>query len=551
MAGAQGTEDKPLELPKYTVTSERGLPPPELWHYARIEGFEILSSARERATRKLAGDFQNFAHAVDLVWPGLRQANGVSAGLIICGQSLQFETFLPGTARPREQVTVSYHAEERAAIVLDVQNRLLNRRTEDAASPAPVTEADAAPAASANVGLTVDTYQQLYREYIRFVLARQRTPPPPWLAEGVAQLLMNLHLTDTEISVGRVEDPAAADGENASGNAFNAALAKRGLLPIGEMLAAHREGDTEPSQLDQIWTKQCYAFVHWGLYGDFGKHQKEFFSFLQRLNREPLTEAMFKECFRQDYAQMLQSLRIHIESTRFKFAGVRADKGTKIPWPPAVELRDATQAEVGRLQGNALYLAGRPAEARDALLTAYLRGERDPALLAALGVAEANGGDVAKARKLLEAAATAHVVQPRASVELARLRLAEARAHPETGERISIRQTAAVLDPLFIARSQPPSLPEVYELVAETWNASAASPNPGQLAVLDEGVRLDVRNAPLVYADAALKAKIGQTAEAESLIRLGLRVTTDVGLRAKFESLQASLPPTVTAAPAK
>ena len=34
-----------LQLPTYTVTGERELPPPERWFYARIPGFEVLSNA--------------------------------------------------------------------------------------------------------------------------------------------------------------------------------------------------------------------------------------------------------------------------------------------------------------------------------------------------------------------------------------------------------------------------------------------------------------------------------------------------------------------------
>jgi hypothetical protein len=248
---------------------------------------------------------------------------------------------------------------------------------------------------------------------------------------------------------------------------------------------------------------------------------------------------------------MQQTLRSHAEFTRFNFAGVRPDKGQKIPWPPAPKLREATQAEVGRLQGVAYTLAGHPAEARDVLLTAYLRGERDPALLAALGVAEASGGDAVKARKLLEAAATATITSPRAYIELARLRLDAARAKPEaSGGKISARQIAGVLEPLFTARSQSPALPETYETIATAWAACSSSPSPAHLAVLDEGVRLFPRNAALVYADAELQAKAGQIATAESLIRHGQRVTADADLRAKFDYLRAGLP-VVPAVPTK
>ncbi|MDI1319750.1 MAG: hypothetical protein PSW75_06085 [bacterium] len=548
-------EEAPIELPKYTVTTERELPPPEQWYYARIEGFEVLSSAAESTTRKLIGDFQNFAYALDLVWPGIRPNKHASAKLIICGQAKKFEVFQPGNLRGTERVT-SFHlrSREQAAIVLDQQTKYLTLVNAEDTAAAPGGDAQTSAAETTAQVFAPDAFQQLYREYIRFLLSARNVPPPPWLAEGLSQLLMNLHISATEISVGQVEDPNAQAPERSGlvdgvapaapsqDRDFNAALGKSRLMPMDELFAT--AADSNAARLSRgLWAKQCYAFVHWGLYGDFGKHQKEFITFLLRLDREPLSEEMFKACFKQDYREMLQALRSHIDATRFKFAGVRADQGQKIPWPPAPTVREATQAEVGRLTGEVLTLAGHPDDARTTMITAYRRGERDPALLAALGLAEANGGDSAKARKFLEAAAAVKVVRPRAYVELARLRLADVRAKPEGANgKLSSKQTASVLEPLFTARSQPPALPEVYELIAETWAASASSPGPAQLAVLDEGVRLYPRNAGLVYADATLQVKAGQFAAAEPLIRLGLRVTTDADLRAKYELLKAGRP---------
>jgi hypothetical protein len=148
----------------------------------------------------------------------------------------------------------------------------------------------------------------------------------------------------------------------------------------------------------------------------------------------------------------------------------------------------------------------------------------------------------------LEAAASARAVRPRAYLELARLRLAEAQAHPAEGGRLSADQTATVLQPLFTARSQPPPLPEVYEAIAETWSVCSVTPGESHLAVIDEGVRYFPRNAALVYQDAALKVRSGLIAEAGSLINLGLRIAADGPTRAKFESLKANLPPVPAAA---
>lgn len=557
LAAAEPDREAAIQLPKYIVTGDRELPPPESWHYARISGFEVLSNSSENKTRDLLTSFQRFANAVNLVWPGMVPRSATPAALIICGRRDQFGEFLGPTARAAERTTVSatFRTHEMAAIVLDVQTKELNLTAAGGAgfvSATPVLDEDGAATGSGHdPGYAVDVYQQLYREYVRFLLSNHEPRPPAWFAEGLAQLFMGMEVTSTSITLGKLEDPntqspatGATRGAQLQSRDFNTALARTALMPLSEMFAVPPDN---PPGVGSAWAMQCYLFVHWGLYGDEGAHQKNFYTFVSRLDREPRSEALFKECFSQGYDDMLFVLRGYIEFTRHKIAGVRAAKGEKLPEALPVVLREATEAEVGRLKGETLRLAGQPAAAHAAMIIPYIRGERDPALLAALGIAEAADGDTAKATKLLEAAAHAQVVRPRAYVELARLRLAEAHANPTgaTG-RLSSSQTVSVLEPLFVARSQPPVLPEIYDLIAQTWSQCETAPSGAHLAVLDEGVRSNLRDAALVYDTAALNLRSGRVAETAALIRLGLRVATDDATRVKFEALRAGLP-----APAK
>jgi hypothetical protein len=405
-------------------------------------------------------------------------------------------------------------------------------------------------------GFEVDSYRQLYREYIRFLLNGVQPRGPAWFEEGVAQILTAMDVTATTITVGKVENPNEISAQQAAYNEagvsatapaqdrdFNAALARRRLLSMEELFAVKHDSAEAMSPIGGTWAKQCYAFVHWGLYGKEGRNQKEFITFLRRLDREPLSEALFKDCFKKSYQDMALTLRSYIEFTDYRVAGVQAEKGQKLPEPQPFELREATEPEVGRMKGDALRLAGNTAAARTALTTPYIRGEREPSLLAALGLLERAGGDETRARKLLEAAAQAKAVRPRAYLELAKMRFSDAKARPaEANDRFSAEQTAAVLGPLFTARSQPPPLTEVYELIAETWARSVITPGADHLGVLDEGVRFYPRNTGLIYATAVQKVRAGLAADATLLINRGLRVASDADIRAKFEALKASLP---------
>lgn len=562
LRGQDASQDKPVELPTYTVTDKRDVPPPERWSYTRIPGFEVLSSTSDRGTQRLVRDFARFHVALSLVWPGVQQPAATPAALIICGRGAKFEQFRPAgeTSTAHGAVSFSLRNREQSAIVLDFQTKVLNLATvEGGTATAPVVTEDGVGGSTMDPGVEVDSYKQLYREYIRFLLAGVEPRAPAWFEEGVAQIFMAMDVTRTEIVVGKLEDPNTISAEQAANldtgstatapaqdRDFNAALARRGLLPMAELLAVKHSDPQALNPVGGTWAKQAYAFVHWGLYGDEGRHQKAFITFLARLDREPLSEALFKDCFKQSYKEMALTLRGYIEMTSYRVAGVRAGKGEKLPDAPPFELREATEAEVGRITGDTLRLAGHPAKARTALISPYIRGERDPQLLASIGLLERAAGDEVRARKFLEAAAKAKAPRPRAYLELARLRFADAEAAGPRAEgpvRFSAEQTAAVLTPLFAARNFAPPLPEVYELIAESWSRSLVTPAPEHLVVLEEGVRFFPRNSALVYATAGQKVRIGRIADAHALLTLGLRVAPTPEWREKFAALQASLPP--------
>jgi hypothetical protein len=565
-AAPAALKDEPVQLPVYTVTDSRLLPPPETWFYARVPGFEILSNASERRTRELVTDFLWFNQSLSLVWPAARLPTTAPIALILCGRGGKFDAFLAPEQRDPERrpVGVTLRTGEQAAIVVDARSSLggLTEQERSLAVAGLLPDQIAAQGRGREAGSEDVAPRQLYREYIRFLLADTEPRAPLWFEEGLAQILMGIEVTRTSITVGKVADPNVlnSDPDLPGGGPrtlmseldFNRFFIGGRLPPTASLFAVQRDPAGPAGTGNVVWSKHCQAFVHWGLYGDEGRHQKAFLTFLTRLGREPLTEALFQDCFKQNYTQMQETLVSYIEITRVKIAGVRTSKGERLPGPPALELREASEAEAARIHGDALRLAGNLAEARSVLATPYIRGDRDPPLLAALGLLERAAGDDGRARKFLEAAATGKVLRPRAHLELARMYFAEVTAHPAApGGRLDADQTAAVLRPLFTALVQPPPLADVYVLVAETWARSAVSPAPQNIAVLDDGVRWFPRHAALVCATAEQKARVGLAAEAAALVTLGLKtVGADAALRGKLEALRATLPAPTPPAPA-
>ena len=530
--------DPIIELPKFEVTDSRLLPPPEKWLYAEIPGFEILSRISKRESQRFVRDFLLLQEVVAAIMPTLlRGQTPVPTALVLCGgRGKGFDEFLPadGSVERYGSNNLFYRNFERSAIVVDFAISELQTVDND-------------------TRLESDPYRAFYAGYFRYLIQKQLTQPaPPWFEEGLVQLFAAMDFDRRNIRFAQIGDGFGAEkiGD------FNHLLHRRGLLKFSEMLAP----DGPSSGRTPFWAAQCYAFVHYCLYGMGQKNQAGFVKFVMRLQDEPPTEALFKECFKKTYSQFGTELRGYIDFTAHKAVEFRAKKGQPkdfLPEPPAVELKDAKDADVGRIKGEVLRLARNGVEAHNTLIAPYVRGERDPRLLAAIGLDEIQEGNPDRARKFLEAATKANVQRARAYLELAKIRLDAAKATPGSPQgQLNSQQVSDVLTPLFTARQQPPPLAEVYGMIAETWTLSALRPQPEHLAVVIEGVRMFPRDATLLMQATILAAKRDYPEEAKALAERGMKLSKDPAERDRFRIIAAAFerddtpkPPTETAAP--
>lgn len=573
----------PVALPKMVVRAGPALPSPESWRYARIDGFEVLSNASEGASVSLVRNFEEFRRALAIAWPPARLQTEAPAVLLICGRGDKFARFLPpgGSTNPAD-VTWSYEDPDGGAIVLDAESKLVNGASTEAVAGAGMVEAAGADSNYAqnfgptngqmmaaaesgnlpgggglNAGLgasplagempqrVVDTNRELDRAYIRFVLDQADPPPPPWLEEGLAEILVRMRYSPAGISLGDLEQQfteSAIAGQVEEVD-FNRALVHQHLMPLGSLFAVRADSALAREPTGTVWAAECCAFVHYCLFGEQGANRAAFLEFMGRIGREPLTDRLFKSCFGVGFGGMEIRLRGYINATHYTSIELKPHGGGRLPDVPQPEFRPATQAEVGRLEADVLRLAGRPKEAHEALRVAYLRGERDPRLLAALGLDDLSLGDAARGRELLQAAVASAVDDPRAYLELGRLRLQDALAHPAAGDKLSPEQMVGILRPLFDGRQLPPRSPEFYRLIVEAWAHSEVPPTERNLTVVDEGLRLFYRNTDLLMAAARLELQCGMRNSALELAAIGVRVAPDAGTARKFAALEASLAP--------
>jgi len=127
--------------------------------------------------------------------------------------------------------------------------------------------------------------------------------------------------------------------------------------------------------------------VHFCLFGENLRYQPALSTFVSRLARRALSEALFQECFKTDYQGMNKQLRGYILYTRHKYQRYALQKDDKLT-AKSIELREATPAEVALIKATPSGSPATPRHRARRLPTGYLRGAREPALVAGMGVTE-------------------------------------------------------------------------------------------------------------------------------------------------------------------
>ena len=303
------------------------------------------------------------------------------------------------------------------------------------------------------------------------------------------------------------------------------------LLPLAGFLdGVVPAGDLGP------WIEQAELFVSWGIDPVNGRVDA-FWNWVDRSSREPVTEAMFEEHLGMDFAAATRSIIAYATNHR----GIRWVLPEDLSQLPPHRLENASPLQIARIKGEWERLEARyvrknqpdleehyVALARRTLRKPYDRGDRDPRLLASIGLLELEAGDESTAKAFLEEAVSGGVVRPRAYYELARMRYNYLLGRSTRNDgKYSVEQIDYILQPLLIGARQDPPLSAIYELMAHACVFGVEPPQGDVLATLARGAELFPRNTVLRRQVAAFEA--GNTTTPESLQLL--------------QNLNATLPP--------
>jgi hypothetical protein len=533
-----------VKLPPLIV--EEKLPPLH-WRYASLPGREVLSLCDAGSTERfMQRDWQLEQWLHRLLPDRFRVQLAVAEGQILFNEST-------GRANAREIVA---EMARRDGATLDADGTITTPGAESASfGPSPrrvqilpnmrLTDRDVVRVFAILTDEASDDFV-FARDRVAFLLARRTPALPAWFIEGFVKLYEGTHFYPEEFVFLPVTWTSAALTDALARNREQ----PRVLLPMDELFSRSpttRKGDDED---EKIWHAQAASFVRWALADGNEVRREQFWRWLDRLDQAPADEPAFRACFGFGYADARDRLSDFLREA----VGRKEKRPTKkIGQPPSVDVRTATDLEIARLRGDwerlqASYVRARypdlakrySAQARRTLLRAYDRGERDPQLLAVIGLLECDEDKAAAGRTFLEAAAQQHTFRPRVGFELARLRFREFE-NGDHAHRFTKAETEAILGPLMPATRQSPPLPEIYALIEAVWLRSAIQPGRDDLAALREGVRNFPEATGLVIGAVQLYVNAGAVTEARALAERGRLFAADTKSRERVDQISREL----------
>ncbi|MBM3855353.1 MAG: hypothetical protein FJ399_19730, partial [Verrucomicrobia bacterium] len=346
-AGAVGAaEGQVVALPPFLV-EEKARPLP--WRYAEVAGCEVLSSCPDRLTRELVANHLRL-HALlgELLPPALQLKTTERPTLLFVDSAQQ-----PPTSQEVMAHMALTAAEQDRLVdpVVPLDDGRLRRRP----PPPRYTFLPNLRLWDRDTGTLFAIVNErefdanrvaLTPDYVTY-LVRNRLPAlPPWFVSGVLSLYARARITEDALTLDRL-DWLSAPGSAAlkSGPEANHPLLPLAEFFAGELLADSSAGGEGLS----LWQAQAALFVRWGVAGRGAPRRAALWTFAARAAIEPVTEALFRECFGFDFAAAQRQLTEHLPEAIRERLPLRPSQRPRLPDFP---LRPATDVEIARIKGD-------------------------------------------------------------------------------------------------------------------------------------------------------------------------------------------------------
>lgn len=524
-----------VELPPMLVEESKSSAP---WYYVQAGGAEYLSRCSASITREFVAAVQARQQLVRVLVPEEFLARTeVPAICVLYGQDLEHKV----SAEIQRELQ-SRGPPKPSATEEDRVNIVPNMRLADRDLHATIVYIDEALFNGSTLSLAPG--------HVRYLLQRRAPELPAWLMDGVERVWRRADFVMKPVTLAPLVWHNASESDALASDPGR----PRALLPAGELFAsdAARAAETRHARRVEVRAATEELFFRWAMVS--GPSVREaFWKFAARAAEGPVTEEVFQACFGFDFAELRDRLSDYVPEAVGETKSI--DPG-RLPPLASFEVERATPNQIARIRGEWERLAigyvqrrlpqvREPylVQARRTLRRAYDEGDRDPRLLATMGLCEIDAGNEAGAKEFLEPAVARGVVRPRAYYELARLRFAELMRGAAETKTFSFTELAPVLHPLQQGAAQWPALPETFTLLGEAWARSAGSPNTAEFAELQRGARLFPRRPAVLLPIARALARHEKRAEAAAVLEACAAAETDPEARASIARLRAEISP--------
>ncbi|MBE7539126.1 MAG: hypothetical protein HS122_12015 [Opitutaceae bacterium] len=543
-AQTDATSERVIELPPLLVEEPAK---PLRWRYVEFPGIEVLSVVSDGDTKTFLKRYHNQSQILQWILPSrLQGRSSVPDEYILFNDNL--------TRAHSQEVMKTMMSSQREAA-----RRKLSQEGKEAGEPDFGRNRSRAPRIkflpnmrlidvdTTAVFVVVKDSDNLASDFtfsldrIVHLLASRVPVLPSWFSVGMVGLYQRADFGDDRVTFRPATwtTPAAVTALQDNPEPL------RTLLPMSELFSGRPRPGSPEAGFDKLWRAQCALFLRWAIADDNGSRREALWGFIDRLEREPPSEALFEKYFNVGYSDMRDILSDYLVSSVDQKVTLR---GGRVAKPPAIELRDASPLDIARIRGDweriQINFVRRAfpdvvdkyiEQARRTLRKPYDQGERDPRLLALLGLLECDAGDRAAGLPFLAAAFRGRVERPRVYYELALSRYLAA-AGSMNGAGLSAGQIGEISAPIEASWDMQPPIPASYAILADAWFRTRETPPDAVCDHLNRAATLFPQVEGLVLRVARLNVKRGDLERAESQLRQSLSNASDPNLQKAIAS---------------
>jgi tetratricopeptide (TPR) repeat protein len=363
----------------------------------------------------------------------------------------------------------------------------------------------------------VDFEAALAHEYAHHLLNPVLAAQPPWLGEGLAELLAGATVWPGSATIGRPSEGHVRR------------IARDGLMPLRELLAVGYLSATYQGDRRELFYAQSWALVHWIVAGGHGG-VAGLVAYTKAIadGDDPATAFTRSFGVTPDAAQA--SLASYVATRPLptisvalpESAAIAATADAAVPAIPVllppVDVAPVDPAEMDAVLGDVLLRGGRVAEARARFSRAVAAGHA--AAHEGLAAADLRDGKLAEARRHIESALAADPDDARALQRRAEHIVREVALR---GDVIGDAETQRAVAVLERALAADPDLADAAELLARLRPAPLAH----RIALLRRAVARQPERADLAFTLSSLHVKRNDLAEAARVLRRARENTRD------------------------